>query len=79
MSKYYITFGQKYRTEPHPILGICCADGYVVVKAEDMKQARDFVFTTFGTAWSNIYAENYDFAMPINELFPMGEIGFLPA
>ena len=59
MKKFYITFGQKYRDEPHPTHGdIIHPDGYVVIHAEDYEKARRIAFTTFGDAWARCYDES---------------------
>jgi hypothetical protein len=77
MNKYYITFGRKYHTEPHPILGICCADGYVVVEAPHFVRAHLVANYLFGDKFANIYNEGQRAFWP-EGVFPAGEIGFFP-
>ena len=61
MSRYYVTFGQKYRQEQHPVLGAAygCAvpDGWVVFEADDEAQARNKIFAALGHAWAFVYDE----------------------
>jgi hypothetical protein len=68
---FYLTVGQIYRREEHP-----CGwhpDGYVVVEAEDYREARDKVWAVAGGKWCFLYEESkFDFSF-----HPRGEIGRL--
>jgi len=67
--EYYITFGQKYRYEPHPRASWVDPDGYVVIEAEDKGLAAQKAVELFGQLWSFIYSkEEMRF-----EYFPHGE------
>ncbi len=68
--EYYITFGQKYRTEPHPKYNWIDPDGYVVIEAADKGLASKKAFELFGQFWSFIYSP----AEMHFEYFPHGEI-----
>ena len=57
MKKFYITFGQKYRHDKHPMVDYADPDGYVVIYAKSSLLARKKAFETFGKYWSNLYAE----------------------
>ena len=56
-STFYVTFGQKYAREPHPVLGMlpCLPNHYLVVEGTD-ETIREIVTLTLGTAWSSIYS-----------------------
>lgn len=71
MNHWYVTFGQKYRREPHPQGGH--PDGYFLVEATNEDEARRKVFATLGKAWSNIYEE-----LPESRYVPRGELGRIP-
>ena len=53
--KFYVTFGQRYRVEPHPYL--CHPDAFTEVQAETYEHAREKVITRYGTQWAFIYGE----------------------
>ena len=58
MNKFYVTFGQKYHREIHPVLGDSVdPDGYCVVVAENEKEAREKTFEVFGGFFCFIYGE----------------------
>jgi hypothetical protein len=57
MNKYYITFGQKYRTEEHPELYDAHPDALVLIQAPDKEIARVMAFERLGHAWSFLYEE----------------------
>lgn len=68
MNRYFITFGQRWRRDPHPMGGH--PDGWFSVKADDMEAAIKKAYEFFGIQWSNIYSED-EMSM---ELYPKGEI-----
>lgn len=71
MPNFYITFGDKYRHEEHPINEACHPDGYAVIKADNMTRAREVAFKHFKQYWAFIYDEN-EFSPA---LYPKGVIG----
>lgn len=66
---FYITFGQKYRYEPHPHGGH--PDGWFEVEAESAGEARNKVFLLLKNQWSFMYSE--DEFEPKH--FPKGKMG----
>ena len=72
--RFYVTFGQRYAREQHPTMLGAHPNGWVVVEADDMTDARVLVVQYLGTAWSNIYRD--DNTPTISE-FPRGPIGRL--
>lgn len=73
--KWCITFGQQYRCEPHPVLGLIpeLADGWVTVTADTELAARRQTADLIGTAWAFIYDAR---TMP-SAYFPAGDLGDL--
>lgn len=56
MNEYMITFGQRYRTEVHPMQQWVTPNGYVVIEAETEDQARAEADKLFGVeGWAFIY------------------------
>ncbi len=57
--KFFVTFGQKYRTEPHPVLGLIPSlpDQWVEIEAETVKAAHDAAMILLMQAWSMMYSE----------------------
>lgn len=55
MKQFSITFGQKYRSEPHPVSKLCHPDGWVVVHASSYEDARFLVSEAFENKWGFIY------------------------
>lgn len=70
MQEFYITFGQKYRRQPHPKGGH--PDGWFVVEADTKANAELIVKAELGMEWSNCY-EAGDFKD--RSLYPRGELG----
>jgi len=58
---FYVTIGQRYRTEPHPAnekAGVTLhPDGFITVHAETAQIAADAVTKLLGSKWSGIYTE----------------------
>lgn len=76
MSRFYVTFGQKYRREAHPALGAeLTPDHWVTVEAPDELAARREVIRTIGQAWSMLHTEE-EFR-PDAGLYPKGEFARL--
>lgn len=65
--KFYFTFGQQYRHEPHPAGGH--PDGWFTIEANDSEAARSAMFDVCGLKW----AMQYD-AEPDRSIFPRGEL-----
>lgn len=55
--KFYVTFGQKYRDEPHPHLPLAHPDNWVEVEAWGEMAARAIACENLGKYWSGIYDE----------------------
>jgi len=72
MNDFFVTFGQKYRTQPHPLQNYPHADGWLLVKGVDMTEARAKTFQELGQFWSNIYSEA-DFKKN-KHYYPKGEL-----
>ena len=62
MARWFLTFGQQYRREPHPIGMGANPDGYVEVHAPDELAARQQVVELIGSAWSMLYSEDEFFS-----------------
>lgn len=84
MPKWYLTFGQKYRREPHPIGMGANPDGYVEVHAPDEAHARSQVVELIGDKWSMLYTEDEFFSekyafeeMRTVDYFPAGRSGII--
>jgi hypothetical protein len=73
MQEFFVTFGQRYAQEPHPVLADAHPDGWLVIEAESWDEARAAVATALGTSWSNLY-EKTDFMQDAARLYPRGEI-----
>lgn len=84
MPKWYLTFGQQYRREPH-LLGMGAnPDGYVEVHAPDGLAARSQVVELIGDKWSMLYTEDEFFSedyafeeMRTVDYFPAGCSGII--
>ncbi len=70
MKDFYVTFGQRYRHEPHPSGYPIHPDGVVRVRAESEEEARGKTFEAFGGKWSFVYVEE-EFEP---EWYPRGEL-----
>lgn len=57
MTKFMVSFGSMYRTEPHPTLGFWpdLAEGVLTVEAEDYHAAREAVHSLIGKEWCAVY------------------------
>jgi len=71
MNKYYVTVGQRYRQEQHPLFPRAHPDGWITVHAESYNRAREGVEQVLGEHWSVIYSE-LSFH---KDYFPKGEVG----
>lgn len=57
VKEFYVTFGQKYFQQEHPVLGSQLTPGhYVTVFAPSESKARALVIKELDLAWSNMYS-----------------------
>ena len=72
---FYVTFGQRYRIEEHPILGYVptLPDQWVRIEAHDETAARALAGGFFGQKWSGLY-EHFE---EDKELYPEGEFAVI--
>lgn len=79
LTTYYVTFGQKYRQEPHPTLGKLSylPDGYFTLRAPDYRRARRIAIEYLGLNWSGIYELTREARIEAMKYFPLGELGTL--
>jgi hypothetical protein len=73
MQEFFVTFGQQYAQEQHPVIKTAHPDGWLVVEADSLEAARAAVVRDLGTSWSNLY-EKTDFMKDAARLYPLGEI-----
>lgn len=76
LTKYAITFGQKYRHEPHPALGMDARlpDGYMTLWAESEIAARQWLVANIGNAYCSIDDEAH-FVAEAAAHYPLGRLG----
>lgn len=86
MSNWYLTFGQRYRHERHPLGTKIHPDSYVRVEAPSPVEARHQVWELIGSKWAFLYSEEQFFSeSPAREaeggrtvdLFPAGCVGVI--
>lgn len=78
MEKFYLTFGTKYRHEPHPHWPGADPDGWVLIEASDEGQARSLAMSAFGPYWSMLYeARRFDEIQNRLRYYRRGQIGWL--
>lgn len=68
---FRVTFGQRYRHEPHPYLGH--PDGWAEVQAENIMEAHAKARQRYGVMFSCVYAPESEF-YPTKEFYPRGRI-----
>lgn len=56
--KFYLTFGNKYKHQPHPSGTVINPDGYVLIQAYTYDEARAKAFEVFGPEWAFLYTED---------------------
>jgi hypothetical protein len=56
MPEFRVTFGQKWRREPHPQLPVAHPDGYVIIEAETWDQAFEEAKLVLGKNFSDVYS-----------------------
>jgi hypothetical protein len=72
LKEFLVTFGQKYRREPHPKVKYADPDGWLSIMAYDYDQAREMAFQELGPSWSFIYERGVH---KLNEgHFPLGQL-----
>lgn len=73
LQTFYVTFGQRYRTEAHPYLPTATPDGWVRIIAETEADARRIACEFLGERWSFLYkATHFD-----DHLYPDGELAVI--
>ena len=80
LTKYAITFGQKYRHEPHPVLGMDARlpDGYMTLWAESEIAARQWLVDNIDNAYCSIDDEAH-FVAETAAHYPLGHLGDVKA
>jgi hypothetical protein len=76
MGEYRVTFGQRFRRDPHPRFPAAHPDGYVTIHAADEHDARRLVVANLGGEWAFLYGPNMD-PQDGERLYPMGELAVL--
>lgn len=73
--RFYVTLGLQYKHEPHPYLPASRSnpDGFLLVRAENIKQAREMTQNVLGFSYAFIYPEE-DFQRSWHPLGCLGEI-----
>lgn len=76
LTKYAITFGQKYRHEPHPALGMDARlpDGYMTLWAESEVAARQWLVANIDNAYCSIDDEAH-FVAEASARYQLGCLG----
>ena len=73
MSKFCVTFGQRFRRDEHCFDKRIHPDGWVGIDADSLDEAIRRANVIFGNDWSNVYAED----QISREYFPSGELMYL--
>jgi hypothetical protein len=75
MNRYYVTLGLQYKHEPHPYLTSDRSNpnGFLVVRANSLAEAREMVQNVLGPHYSMLYTEA-DFRKGYHPLGCLGEI-----
>lgn len=74
-NRYYVTISRQYERAAHPVLPRerSNPDGYLMVRAETFRSAREMVHNVIGFSYADIYAEK-DFDRSRHPLGLLGEI-----
>ncbi len=72
MAEFRVTFGQRYRNEPHP-LGWPHPDGWLSVIADNYDIARGVTEGLLKSRFAFMYSEG-DYGFPTEDAYPMGEL-----
>ena len=75
MQKFYVTFGQKYKREPHPKASWISPDGVLLVEAQSYRDARELTFKALGDRFCGMHM--YDEKADISFHYPLGIIGYI--
>lgn len=82
MSDHIVTFGQRYREEPHPALGRDhrLPDGFGLVKAPDYRTAVAAAQAILGIRYSMVYIDTPENRAwyPLGQLFTIDGTGDTP-
>lgn len=73
MTTYCVTFGQRYRLDPHPASPLIHPDGWLEIEADTTADARALAVEALDTAWSGLYPLEDVGA----EYYPRGATGFI--
>lgn len=73
MPDFYVTFGQKYQQEPHPVASWAHPDGYCRITAPDYEKAQKTAFAALGEYWAFMYPEKH-FDDRVKSIYPRGEL-----
>jgi hypothetical protein len=73
---YALTFGVRYKREPHPSGLEVDPRGYVFIDVDDYDQARALANETYGPAWAFLYPME-TLAEKWFTSFPAGQVGRL--
>ena len=58
MSRFYITFSNRYRTEEHPVQSDIDPDGWVSVEADSLEKAQTRAYEVFNAYYDNLVHED---------------------
>jgi hypothetical protein len=72
--EFFVTFGQQYTREPNPGFEAAHPDGWLVIEANSLEDARSAVAHALGNHWSNLYTKE-EFMTDAARLYPRGELG----
>lgn len=77
MRTYCITFGVKYRREPHPVLGDMheLPDGWVTIEANDEEEAREWLIENLDNAYCSISEEEIFRKFKLGRYYELGDLG----
>jgi hypothetical protein len=70
--EFRVTFGQKYAQNPHPRWPAAHPDGWLAVLAEDVAEARRWIYQELGIHWCDVLPADIDEDW---DLYPRGELG----
>jgi hypothetical protein len=71
---FYVTFGQQYPREQHPVWADADHDGWVRITARSYDAAMTVARKHLGVYWSNIYGADVWDADRDHEFYPKGEL-----
>lgn len=71
---YKVTFGTRYRGEPHPHFAPAHPDGWVTIRARNEWEARRVAHIILSDKWSGMYEDELR-----ESEFPLGELAAINA